>query len=54
MTYLIAKLSVRLGIAPQAILELDEVMLKNLIKVLQEDAKEAQNASRAKGGTRHR
>jgi hypothetical protein len=38
-------LSVRLGIAPQQLLELDEVMLKNLIKVLQEDAKEIANAS---------
>jgi hypothetical protein len=45
-------LSVRLGIAPQQLLELDEVMLKNLIKVLQDEAKEIANANRSKG--RHR
>ena len=48
ITHLIATLSVRLGIAPQAILELDEVMLKSLIKVLQDDAKEMKNASNSK------
>jgi hypothetical protein len=46
---LIARLSVRLGIAPQAILELDEVMLRSLIKVLQDDAKEVERGkNRAK------
>jgi hypothetical protein len=37
---------VRLGIAPQAILELDEVMLRSLIKVLQDDAKEIARGNR--------
>jgi hypothetical protein len=36
---------VRLGISPQQILELDEVMVKNLIKVLQDDAKEVKDAA---------
>jgi hypothetical protein len=43
---LIAKLSVRLGISPTQLLELDEVMLKNLITVLKDDAKEIANANR--------
>jgi hypothetical protein len=37
---------VRLGIAPQQLLELDEVMIKNLIQVLREEAEEIKNASR--------
>ena len=48
ITYLIAKLSVRLGIAPTQLLELDEVMLRNLIRVMQEDAKEMKDANRNK------
>jgi len=37
---------VRLGISPTQLLELDEVMLKNLITVLKDDAKEIANANR--------
>jgi len=43
---------VRIGVAPQQLLELDDVMLKNLIKVLQDDAKEMRDANRSRGRTR--
>lgn len=48
--YLIAQLAVETGIAPQHLLDLDDVMLKNMIRVLHDRAKEMQNASRARGG----
>ena len=44
--YLIAQLAVETGIAPQYLLDLDSEMFKNIIKVLNDRAKEAQNASR--------
>jgi len=48
--YLVAQLAVETGIAPQYLLDLDDVMLRNMLKVLQDRAKELQNASRARGG----
>jgi len=48
--YLIAQLAVETGIAPHYLLDLDDVMLRNMLKVLQDRAKELQNASRARGG----
>jgi len=47
--YLIAQLAVETGIAPQYLLDLDNVMFKNILKVLNDRAKEQQNASRGKG-----
>ena len=46
--YLIAQLAVETGIAPQALLDLDSTMLANVLQVLQDRAKEMQNASRGK------
>jgi len=47
--YLIAQLAVETGIAPQYLLDLDDVMFKNMLKVINDKAKEQQNASRGKG-----
>ena len=47
--YLIAQLSVETGIAPQYLLDLDADMFKNMLKVINDKAKEQQNASRARG-----
>ena len=44
--YLIAQLAVETGIAPQALLDLDSVMLANILQVLKDRAKEMQSASR--------
>jgi len=49
MTHLIAKLSVRLGIAPRELIDLDASMINAIIEVMQTDAREANNASRSKG-----
>ena len=43
--YLIAQLAVETGIAPQYLLDLDDVMFKNIIKVINDRAKEMQNAN---------
>jgi hypothetical protein len=48
--YLVAQLAVETGIAPQYLLDLDDVMFKNMLKVLTDKAKEQQNASRGKRG----
>ena len=48
--YLIAQLAVETGIAPQYLLDLDDVMFKNMLKVLNDRSKEMQNANRAKRG----
>ena len=53
VTHLIAQLSIRLGFPPQALLDLDTEMFKMLIKVLNEQAEEARNASRNKRRTRN-
>jgi hypothetical protein len=47
-TYLIARLSIRLGVAPQALLELDKIMLDALVQGLKDEAKENSDASRVK------
>lgn len=52
--YLVAQLAIETGLPPQVLLDLDVVMFKNLIQVLNDRAKEVQNASRVKGGVRHR
>jgi hypothetical protein len=48
--YLIAQLAVETGIAPQYLLDLDADMFKNMLKVINDKAKEQQNASRGKRG----
>jgi len=45
---LIARLSIRLGIAPQHLLELDKVMLDALLQGLTDEAKEIRDASTTK------
>ena len=52
--YLVAQLAIETHIPPQYLLDLDVAMFRNLIQVLNDRAKEAQIASRAKGGPRHR
>ena len=46
--YLIAQIAVETGIAPQYLLELDDVMFKNILKVLTDRAKAVQNANRGR------
>ena len=48
--YLVAQLAVETGIAPQYLLDLDTEMFKNMLKVINDRAKEQQNASRGKRG----
>ena len=48
--YLIAQLAVETGIAPQYLLDLDDVMFKNMLKVINDRAKEVQSANRARRG----
>ena len=52
--YLVAQLAIETHIPPQYLLELDPAMFRNLLQVLNDKAKEAQNASRAKGRPRNR
>ena len=52
--YLVAQLAVATHIPPQYLLDLDVAMFQNLVQVLNDQAKEAQNARRAKGGAKHR
>ena len=52
--YLVAQLAIATHIPPQYLLDLDVAMFKNLMQVLNDQAKEAQNASRAKGVPRNR
>ena len=47
--YLVAQLAVETGIAPQYLLDLDNEMFKNMLKVINDRAKELQNANRARG-----
>ena len=44
--YLVAQLAVETGIAPQYLLDLDADMFKNILKVINDKAKEMQNAQR--------
>ncbi len=46
--YLIAQIAVETGIAPQYLLKLDEVMFKNILKVLTDRAKAVQDANRGR------
>jgi hypothetical protein len=48
--YLVAQLAVETGIPPQFLLELDNAMFKNMLKVLNDKAKEMQNANKHKRG----
>ena len=43
--YLIAQLAVETGIAPQYLLDLDDAMFKNILRVINDRAKEMQNAN---------
>ena len=45
--YLVAQLAVETGIAPQYLLDLDSEMFKNIIKVINDKAREGQNANRS-------
>lgn len=44
--YLIAQIAVETGIAPQYLLDLDDVMMKNILRVLTDRAKAVQDANR--------
>ena len=44
--YLVAQLAVETGIPPQFLLDLDAAMFKNMLKVLNDRAKEVQDAQR--------
>ena len=46
--YLVAQLAVETGIPPQYLLDLDSAMFKNILKVLQDRAKEISDANRNK------
>ena len=46
--YLIAQIAVETGIPPQALLDLDNTMFANVLKVLNDRAEEMRNASRGK------
>jgi hypothetical protein len=46
MLYTIAALSVETGIAPQAFINMDSEMLKAIIQVLSDRAREIKNASK--------
>ena len=46
--YLIAQIAVETGIAPQYLLELDEIMFQNILKVLTDRAKAVQDANRGR------
>ena len=48
--YLVAQLAIETGIPPQYLLDLDADMFKNIIKVLNDRAKEQENANRARRG----
>ena len=48
--YLVAQLAVETGIPPQYLLDLDQNMFKNMLRVLKDRAKDAENASKRKRG----
>ena len=48
--YLVAQLAIETGIPPQYLLDLDNEMFKNMLKVFNDKAKEQQNANRARRG----
>jgi len=47
-TYLVASLSVETGIAPSEFIAMDAVMLKMILRVLEERAKAIKDASKSK------
>lgn len=47
--YLVAQIAIETGIPPQYLLDLDADMFKNMLKVINDRAKEMQNANRSKG-----
>ena len=47
--YLVAQLAVETGIPPQQLLDLDSTMFRNMLKVLQDRAKDMENGNRARG-----
>jgi hypothetical protein len=49
LTYLVASLSVETGIAPREFIEMDPVMLKMILRVLEERAKAIKDATKTKG-----
>jgi len=51
-SYLVAQIAVETGIAPQDLLDLDDAMFKNILKVLNDRAKELKDANRARGRRR--
>jgi hypothetical protein len=51
--YLVAQLAIATHIPPQYLLELDVEMFRNLLAVLNDQAKAAESASRGKRRTRH-
>ena len=44
--YLVAQLAVETGIPPQYLLDLDDNLFKNMLRVLKDRAKDAENAKR--------
>jgi hypothetical protein len=46
MAYTIAALAVETGIAPKEFIDMDEEMLRHIIQVLNDRAKEVRNASK--------
>jgi hypothetical protein len=54
LTYLVASLSVETGIAPREFIEMDPVMLKMMLRVLEERAKAIKDASRQSPRTQRR
>jgi len=53
-TYLVASLSVETGIAPSEFIAMDAVMLKMILRVLEERAKAIKDASRQSARTQRR
>jgi hypothetical protein len=49
MSYLIAKLSVETGIPPREFLEMDDEMLRHIIQVFNDRAKEMKDAGKRNG-----
>jgi len=52
LSWEIARLSIRLEIAPQQLLELDPIMLQALLQGLKDEQKEISDANRSKRGNR--
>jgi hypothetical protein len=44
--YLVAQIAIETGIPPQYLLDLDDAMFKNMLKVFNDKAKEVQDAKR--------